>query len=114
MNEIFDSVYPDFLRTGLEKLSQLGAQRELPALFAALEHFRRDLHEQNRVKGILQVSQGYLGGLNLFRKTGFWTVNPQNFDFELTLAGNEADGVILQSMVDGQIRSEECRVGKEC
>jgi hypothetical protein len=105
MSESFDSVYPDFLRTGLEKLSQLGAQRELSALFAALEHFRRDLHEQDNVKGILQVSQGYLGGLNLFRKTGFWTVNTQDFNFELSLAGSEADGVILQSMVDGQIRA---------
>jgi len=105
MSEVFDSVYPDFLRTGLEKLSQLGAQRELPALFAALDHFRRDLHEQDSVKGILHVSQGYLGGLNLFDKTGFWTVNAEDFNFELALSGDEADGVILQNMVDGQIRA---------
>jgi hypothetical protein len=105
MSETFDSVYPDFLRSGLEKLSQLGAQRELPALFAALEHFRRDLHEQDSVKGILHVSQGYIGGLNLFSKTGFLTVNPQDFNFELSLAGNEADGVILQNIVDGQIKA---------
>ena len=105
MNEDFDSVYPDFLRSGLEKLSQLGAQRELPALFAALEHFRRDLHEQDSVKGILHVSQGYLGGLNLFSKTGFLTVNTADFNFELSLAGNEADGVILQTIVDGQIKA---------
>ena len=105
MSDAFDSVYPDFLRTGLEKLSQLGAQRELPALFAALEHFRRDLHEQDSAKGILNVSQGYLGGLNLFRKTAFWTVNTEDFNFELSLAGDEADGVILQSIVDGQIRA---------
>ncbi|MGA2244495.1 MAG: hypothetical protein ABSH48_05805 [Verrucomicrobiota bacterium] len=103
MTETFDSVYPDFLRTGLEKLNQLGAQRELPALFAAMEHFRRDLHEQDTAKGVLRVSQGYLGGLNLFCKTGFWTVNTQDFNFELSFAGNEADGVILQSIVDGQI-----------
>ena len=105
MSETFDSVYPDFLRSGLEKLSQLGAQRELPALFAALEHFRRDLHEQDSVKGILHVSQGYLGGLNLFSKTGFLTVNTADFNFELSLAGNEADGVILQNIVDGQIKA---------
>jgi len=105
MSETFDSVYPDFLRTGLEKLSQLGAQRELPALFAALEHFRHDLHEQPTANGILQVSQGYLGGLNLFQKTGFWTVNTADFNFELSLAGNEADGVILQSIVNGQIKA---------
>ena len=105
MNESFDSVYPDFLRTGLEKLSQLGAQRELPALFAALEHFRRDLHEQDSVKGILRVSRGYIGGLNLFSKTAFLTVNIQDFNFELSLASNEADGVILQNIVDGQIKA---------
>src|ERR1035437_3390332 len=105
MNDQFDSVYPDFLRSGLEKLSQLGAQRELPALFAALEHFRRDLHEQNSVKGILNVSQGYIGGLNLFCKTGFWTVNTQDFNFELSLTNDEADGVVLQSIVDGQIKA---------
>jgi hypothetical protein len=105
MSETFDSVYPDFLRSGLEKLSQLGAQRELPALFAALEHFRRDLHEQASVKGILHVSQGYIGGLNLFSKTGFLTVNTKDFNFELSLTGNEADGVILQNIVDGQIKA---------
>jgi hypothetical protein len=105
MTETFDSVYPDFLRSGLEKLSELDAQRELPALFAALEHFRHDLHEQDSVKGVLRVSQGYLGGLNLFSKTGFWTVNTQDFGFELSLAGSEADGVILQTMVNGQIKA---------
>ena len=105
MSESFDSVYPDFLRSGLEKLSQLGAQRELPALFAALEHFRRDLHEQASVKGILNVSQGYIGGLNLFTKTGFWTVNTADFNFELSLTGDEADGVILQNIVAGQIKA---------
>ena len=84
MNETFDSVYPDFLRTGLEQIEPARrATRELPALFAALEHFRRDLHEQDSVKGILHVSQGYLGGLNLFRKTAFWTVNTEDFSFEL-------------------------------
>jgi hypothetical protein len=105
MSETFDSVYPDFLRSGLEKLSQLGAQRELPALFAALEHFRRDLHEQDTVKGILHVSQGYIGGLNLFSKTGFMTVNTADFNFELSLASNAADGVILQKIVDDQIKA---------
>ena len=105
MSEAFDSVYPDFLRSGLAKLNQLDAQRELPALFAALEHFRRDLHAQDSVRGILNVSQGYVAGLNLFSKTGFWTVNGGDFSFELSLAGNEADGVVLQKIVDGQIKA---------
>jgi hypothetical protein len=105
MNQPFDSVYPDFLRSGLEKLSRLDAQHELPALFAALEHFRRDLHAQTSVKGILQVSQSYVGGLNLFAKTGFWTVNTMDFNFELSLTANEADDVVLQNIVDGQIKT---------
>jgi hypothetical protein len=105
MNETFDSVYPDFLRSGLEKLSQLDAQREIPALFAALEHFRRDLHEQDSVKGILQVSQGYIGGLNLFSQTGFWTVNPKDLDFELTLASNQFETAALLAIADSQIKS---------
>jgi hypothetical protein len=104
MTEAFDSVYPDFLRSGLEKLSQLGAQRELPALFAALEHFRHDLHEQDSVKGILHVSHGYLRGLKLFSKAAFWTVSAQDLNFELSFAENEADGVVLQSLVDGQVK----------
>jgi len=105
MSETFDSVYPDFLRAGLEKLSRLDAQQELPALFAALEHFRRDLHEQKSVKGILNVSQSYIAGLNLFSKTGFWIVNTRDFSFELGLAADEADGVVLQNIVDGQVKT---------
>ncbi len=57
------------------------------------------------MKGILNVSQGYIGGLNLFHKTGFWTVNTPDFNFELSLAASEADGVILQNIVDGQIKA---------
>jgi hypothetical protein len=105
MNEPFDSVYPDFLRSGLEKLGRLDAQHELPALFSALEHFRRDLHAQDSAKGILRVSQSYIGGLNLFTKTGFWTVNAKDFSFDLALAGDEADGVVLQNLVDGQVKA---------
>ena len=105
MSETFDSVYPDFLRSGLEKLSRLDAQQELPALFSALEHFRRDLHTQECAKGILRVSQSYIGGLNLFSKTGFWTVNTNDFSFDLALAADEADGVVLQSVVDGQVKT---------
>jgi hypothetical protein len=105
MNEQFDSVYPDFLRTGLEKMSRLDAQHELPALFSALEHFRRDLHTQDTAKGILRVSQSYIGGLNLFSQTGFWTVNTRDFSFDLALATSDADGAALQSLVDGQVKA---------
>lgn len=105
MNEHFDSVYPDFLRSGLEKLSRLDARSELPALFVALEHFRRDLHGQNGPDAILKVSQSYVDGLKLFSKTGFWTVSAQDFHFELSPPENPADGALLQNIVDGQIKS---------
>ena len=85
----FESVYPDLLKTGLGKLGMLDARRELLALFSALEHFRRDLHGQEQTTGILQVSQRYVAGLNLFRSLGFWLVNPADFSFEpaLVIAG---------------------------
>lgn len=104
MSEVFDSVYPDFLRSGLETLGRLDAQHELPALFAALEHFRRDLHTQDSPKSILTVSQSYIGGLNLFSQTGFWLVNTQDLNFELTLATYGADEA-LQQIVDAQVKA---------
>lgn len=85
MSEVFESVYPDLLKTGLGKLGMLDARRELLALFSALEHFRRDLHGQEQTTGVLQVSQRYVAGLNLFRSLGFWLVNPADFSFEPAL-----------------------------
>jgi hypothetical protein len=105
MNEQFDSVYPDFLRSGLEKLSQLDARRELPGLFVALEHFRRDLHGQDNAPGILHVTQSYLDGLKLFSQTGFWIVNAKDLNFEISLPESDAERVILQGIVDRQIKS---------
>jgi hypothetical protein len=105
MNEQFDSVYPDFLRSGLEKLSQLDARSELPALFVALEHFRRDLHGQDSAQGVLNVSQRYIDGLKLFSKTGFWTVNAQDLNFELSKPDSQADAVVLQNIADDQIKT---------
>ncbi len=105
MSEVFDSVYPDFLRTGLGKLSQLDARRELLALFSALEHFRRDLHGQDNVAGVLGVSDRYVAGLNLFRAMGFWTVNPTDFSFDLSLAAPPEKREMLSRLVGQQIKS---------
>ncbi len=105
MNGNFDSVYPDFLRTGLGKLSQLDARRELLALFSALEHFRRDLHEQDAIAGILEVTQRYVAGLNLFHSTGLWLVNPADFSFEFALASPATDQARLQDIVNRSIKS---------
>jgi hypothetical protein len=104
MNEPPDSVYPDFLRSGLERLSRLDARSELPALFLALEHFRRDLHGQDTAAGVLNVSQGYIDGLKLFSRTGFWTVSAADFNFELSPPRRPADGPILQRFVNEQIK----------
>ena len=105
MSETFDSVYPDLLKTGLSKLGMIDARRELLALFSALEHFRRDLHEQQNAADILAVSHRYVGGLNLFRASGFWLVNPVDFSFELTLAAPEEHRGSLQQTIDLEIRS---------
>ncbi len=101
----FESVYPDFLRSGLDKLNQLEAQRELVVLFAALEHFRRDLHTQDSVNGILNVSRRYIAELNLFRTIGFWMVNPSDFGFELTVAAPATETTALKQMVAAQIKA---------
>jgi hypothetical protein len=74
-NDTFDSVFPDFLRTGLGKLSELDSRRELLALYAALEDFRHDLHQQDSGAGILEATHRYVTGLHLFRAMGFWIDN---------------------------------------
>ncbi|MBM3882612.1 MAG: hypothetical protein FJ387_23305 [Verrucomicrobia bacterium] len=104
MNESFDSVYPDFLKAGLDRLSRLGAQGELLSLFAALEHFRRDLHRQDSVGEILLASHRYLAGLNLFRVAGFYLVQPKDFSFELALCLPEAERPALERAVEREIR----------
>lgn len=105
MNESSDSVYPDFLRSGLGKLNLLDSRSELLALFAALEHFRRDLHSQNSVPGILNMSCRYVAGLNLFRTMSFWLVNPADLSFELSLAEPAESRAALQEVVDRQIKA---------
>jgi hypothetical protein len=104
-SNMFDSVYPDMLRTGLGKLGLLDAQSELLALFASLEHFRRDLHAQKESDDILRLSQQYIQGLNLFRASGFWLVNPSDLSFELAMASPESDRERLDEIMRGEIRA---------
>jgi hypothetical protein len=101
----FDSVYPDMLQTGLGKLGFLDTQRELLALFAALEHFRRDLHTQNNSEGILRLSQQYIQGLNLFGTSGFWLVNPADLSFEIALASPDSGRERLEGLLSREIQS---------
>jgi hypothetical protein len=105
MNETLDSIYPDLLKTGLSKLGQLDARRELLALFSALENFRRDLHAQGSTKGILQTTHRYVAGLNLFHTMGFWLVNSNDFSFELALAVPDNKVPHLRQVVDAKIKT---------
>ena len=68
------------------------------------EHFRRDLHSQDSVSGILSVSRRYIAELNLFRTFAFWTVNPVDYGFEFTLAAPEAESSLLKQIVAAQIK----------
>jgi len=105
MSETFESVYPDFLRSGLGKLSELDSRRELLTLFSALEHFRHDLHLQDSGVGILGVTHRYVTGLNLFGSMGFWLVNPEDMSFVLTVASPEGECAMLQRKVDEQVKN---------
>jgi hypothetical protein len=104
MSETFDSVYPDLLKTGLDKLRLLDARRELLALFSALEHFRSDLHVQENAVEILHITHRYIAGLNLFRTVGFWLVNPADFGFELALVSPEPERAGLEHVINREIR----------
>lgn len=105
MSDTIDSVYPDFLKTGLGKLSELDSRRELLSLFSALEHYRHDLHQQDTGVGILGVAHRYITGLNLFRSMGFWLVNPEDMSFVLTLASHEGECAALQRTVDESVKA---------
>ena len=102
--ETSDSVYPDLLQTGLAKLGQLDARRELLALFSALEHFRRDLHTQDSVAGILKLCHRYVVGLGLFEAAGYWLVNSADLGFEPALISPETVQERLTQVVRREIR----------
>jgi hypothetical protein len=103
MSQTRDSIYPDFLRAGLGNLRALGLDRELLALFTALEYFRRDLQEPSDVPGVLQVTQRYVTGLNLFHTTAFFLVNPVDFTFGLTLCVPGEGTAVVDALVRAEI-----------
>jgi hypothetical protein len=105
MNGSSESIYPEFLRTGLGKLHTLGVGRELAGLFTALEHFRLEIHEQEGVPGILEVTERYVRGLNLFSGAAFHLVNPEDFSFELALCRPEEDRTFMDEGVRAEMRA---------
>ena len=105
MSASFDSIYPDFLRTGLGRVQSLGLSGDLLALFAALDHFRRDLHEHEEILGILHVAHRYITGLDLCRASAFYLVKPDDFGFELALCAPETERSRIDSLVHKEIKS---------
>ncbi len=105
MSAAFDSIYPDFLKTGLGRLEVLGSHRDLQALFTALENFRHDLQTQETVPGILHVTQRYVAGLQLFHLSGIYLVNPEDFGFELALCAPAGARETLTQVVTREIQA---------
>jgi hypothetical protein len=105
MNEDTASVYPHLIRSGLEKLKQLQVNRELTGLFAALEQFRRDLHQQESTAEILEIAKDYIAALDLLRVSGFWLVDPDDLSFEPTLVLPDAERPLIWQFVEKEIRS---------
>ena len=102
------SIYPDFFKSGMGRLQQTGADsRDLQALFTALEHYQRDLKDQQDIPGILRVTDLYLSGLNLFQMTAYYLVDPADFDFKLHYCGPAEQGEYLDQLVQAEIRSRK-------
>ena len=100
-----ESVYPDLLRTGLARLSAVSSHRELLTLFAALDYFRRDLHAQDDLEGVLELTQRYILGLDLFATSGFFVVNASDFGFDLLRCEPGSASSALDRVAREQIRA---------
>ena len=105
MNLGTESIYPDFLRTGLGRLQTLGVGSELLALFSALEHCRRDLQQPRDLRGILDVAGRYVAGLNLFHAQAFFLVAPADLSFALEWCEPANAQPRLDAVVRGEMRS---------
>ena len=100
------SIYPEFFKTGIGKLHKYGAWNgDFLGLFSALEHFRRDITDRHDVKSILEATELYVLGLDLFETVSFFLVNPVSFDFEITQCAPETQAVFLQDLVRQEMRA---------
>jgi signal transduction histidine kinase/DNA-binding response OmpR family regulator len=106
MKVVEQSIYPDIFRSGLGKIEKgASGPSELLTMLTALEHFQRDIKERESVPEILRVTEQYIAGLNLFRTTAFFLVNPLSFEFELVFCSPENDRKELDALVQAQIES---------
>ena len=102
----YDSIYPDFFKTGVGRLQKQGAwSLDFQGLFAALEHFRRDLADQREVKTLLQVTELYVLGLGLFKTVGFFVINPRDLGFGLAHCAPEGQSGVMEKLVGQEIRT---------
>jgi hypothetical protein len=100
------SIYPEFFKTGIDKLHKYGARNgNFLGLFSALEHFRRDITDRHDVKSVLKVTELYILGLDLFETVGFFLANPVSFDFEITQCSPETQSAFLQDLVRQEMRA---------
>lgn len=104
-SEAHDSIYPDFLRSGVGRLQGAAMQSDLLSLFAALEQFQRDIRENGSVAEILQITQLYLSGLDLFRASGFLLVDPVELDFHMESCEPIVDSELMEEVIRVEIRS---------
>jgi signal transduction histidine kinase/CheY-like chemotaxis protein len=106
MKALEQSIYPDIFRSGLGKIEKgASGPTELLTMLTALEHFQRDIKERETVPEILRVTEQYIAGLNLFRTTAFFLVNPLSFEFELVFCSPETDRKELDALAHDQIES---------
>jgi PAS domain-containing protein len=104
VNEL--SIYPEFFKTGIDRLQKYDARNgDFLGLFSALGHFRRDIADRPDAKSILEATELYIRGLDLFQTIGFFLVNPVNFDFEFTQCTPQAAAESLQGVVRQEKRS---------
>jgi hypothetical protein len=89
----------------LARLGSVGLHREILSLFAALDFYRRDLHAQETREGLLQVTQRYVAGLNLFEATGIYLVNATDHGFDLAASWPGGDTGRLDRQVKALIRA---------
>jgi hypothetical protein len=102
----YDSIYPEFFRTGLGRLRNQGARNgDFLGLFSALEHFRRDLTERPDVASILKVTELYVLGLELFETIGFFIINPASFAFDLAQCSPPDRAASLERLVAKEIKA---------
>src|SRR4051812_33339698 len=106
MKPVEESIYPDIFRSGLGKIEKgASGPSELLTMLTALEHFQRDIKERESVPEILRVTEQYIAGLNLFRTTAFFLVNPLSFEFELVFCSPEGDRQGVDAVAQDQIAS---------